>query len=231
MKIVGIISSPHYEGSTALLVREALNGAKAGGAEVTEIYLPNRRLEYCKGCFTCMKLGKCPINDDFEEIKNMVYRADGIILSSPSYGMAPNAIMKNFLDRIGMFTVYTSGLGGKYAAGISTAGAIGAKKVARGLVGIVGNGAFQRGYVTGVLGVGVGWNEFDRKIKLKEEAYKLGGRMVSDIRSKRRYPLQNITGRVLNALVIRHFFIKNINRQKPQMEAVYKNLKSRNLIK
>ncbi|MFP4562660.1 MAG: TetR family transcriptional regulator [Spirochaetia bacterium] len=71
-------------------------------------------------------------NVDFEELKQKLYGSDGIIFASPSYGIEPTARMKNFIkDRIGMFTVYTSSFGGKYFAGISTAGGIGAKQVAR----------------------------------------------------------------------------------------------------
>jgi multimeric flavodoxin WrbA len=53
LKIIGIISSPRYQGNTATLAREALKGAAASGAEVEEIYLPNYKIEYCQGCMKC----------------------------------------------------------------------------------------------------------------------------------------------------------------------------------
>jgi len=79
-----------------------------------------------------MSTGKCNIHDDVEELKQKLYQSDGIVLASPSYGIMPTAIMKNFIvDRIGMFTAYTSGFGGKYFAGVSACDGIGAKKVAK----------------------------------------------------------------------------------------------------
>jgi hypothetical protein len=59
MKVVGIISSPHAEGNGATLVREALQGAKQAGASV---------------------------QDDFQELRQLLCEADGIILSTPTYG-------------------------------------------------------------------------------------------------------------------------------------------------
>ena len=63
--------------------------------------------------------------------------ADGLILGSPSYGIRPNAIMKNFLDRIGLFNAYAAMFGDKYIVGVSTAGGIGAKQVAKQLTDLV----------------------------------------------------------------------------------------------
>lgn len=106
MKIIGIISSPRPNGNTAVLVRQALKGAAESHAEVEEIYLPAFRIDYCKGCFVCMSEGKCPNQDDFQLLRDKLLAADGIIISSPSYGLAPTACMKAFLDRIGMYNAY-----------------------------------------------------------------------------------------------------------------------------
>ncbi|WP_457557006.1 NAD(P)H-dependent oxidoreductase [Candidatus Harpocratesius sp.] len=35
-------------------------------------------------------------------LKAKLYAADGIILGTPVHGLSVNAVMKNFLDRIGM---------------------------------------------------------------------------------------------------------------------------------
>jgi multimeric flavodoxin WrbA len=129
MKIIAILSSPSNNGNTSVLAREAIKGAKAQGASVEEINLIDYNIEFCRGCMLCMRTGKCSIKDDLEILRKKVYQADGIILASPTYGRIPNARMKNFIiDRLGMFTVYTSSLGGKYFLGFSTAGGIGTKK-------------------------------------------------------------------------------------------------------
>ena len=54
MKIMGIASSPHRDGNSVTLLREALKGAQEAGAETEEIYLPDYDIRYCKGCMGCL---------------------------------------------------------------------------------------------------------------------------------------------------------------------------------
>ncbi len=98
--VIGIISSAHEGSNSAVLVREALKGAEKMGMKIEEIYLPEFDLDFCTGCLTCMKTGKCRMADGFNELRDKLYEADGIIWGSPTYGGAPNAIMKNFIDRL-----------------------------------------------------------------------------------------------------------------------------------
>lgn len=230
IKIVAVVSSPSSNGSTAFLVREALQAARQAGAEVEEIDLSRRELSYCRGCFRCMREGRCPIPDDLEVIRDKLYSCDGLILGSPTYGMAPNAMMKNLLDRLGMYTVYTSALSGKYMAGISTAGAVGSKKVAKGLAS-AGHGFFGRSYVTGCLGGKVGWGHARDDPVLVRKARRLGARMAEDIRKERRYPLQGLGGRVVQALFLRRMIARNIlDNRGGSMAAVYADLRARGLL-
>ena len=55
MKVIGVIGSPHARDYGATLVREALRGAEKAGASITEVFLPNYRIEYCRDCGACMK--------------------------------------------------------------------------------------------------------------------------------------------------------------------------------
>lgn len=153
MKVVGVISSPHEDGNSAILVREALRAAGEAGAEATEVFLPRYRIEFCRACGTCLKAGGCPIQDDFEEVKAMLRDADGIILSTPTYGAAPSARLKNLLDRLGQYAFLTSFFGGKYAAGIATAGSFAARSTAAQLAAAFQSGVFQRTRVSGTLAV------------------------------------------------------------------------------
>ena len=120
------------------------------------------------------------LNDRLEEMRQQLLAAD-------TYGLEPNAIMKNFLDRIGLFSAYTSSLGGKYFAGISTAEAMGAKTVSRKLVSLA-NGCFMRWFVSGTMGVSVGCQGINDLPQHKARAFALGARMAEDIRQNRRYP-------------------------------------------
>lgn len=236
IKIVGVISSPNFNGNTASLVREALNGAKKEGASVTEIFLANYKLEFCKGCLVCNAKGECPISDGFEEIRKLIYEADGIILGSPTYAMEYNAAMKCFFERLGTYTLYSSLLGGKYAVGISTSyNKNGAKNVAKKLTGIFKFGIFQRSYISGTLGVHTMINGVEKKVcespdDLKK-ANELGRKITKDIKCNNRYPFQNVIMRMVIALYIKPIFKKFILKNKEEKEsASYGSLQQRGLI-
>lgn len=230
MKIVGIISSSHYSGNSATLVREALKGAEEEGASVKEIYLPQFKIGFCTGCMKCLE-GKCPLTDDFEALKDLLYDADGIIWSSPTFAAAPNAIMKNFIDRLGMFERFTSLLGGKYVAGISTAASMGARQVAKNLAGIASNGVFQRAYVSGILGVRIGAGSVAANPVALKKARCLGRKIAQDIKNGKKYRLQNLFGRLINGVFLKSGFSKVILKNKEgKMKAIYHSLSLRGLI-
>lgn len=229
IKVVGVISSPRVNGNTATLVREALKGAEKMGAHITEIFLPKYNIEFCKGCLRCVALGKCQISDDHEAQMKLLYEADGIIAGSPNYGFSPNAMMKRFLERLGMLLFLSSAFGGKYIAGISSAGgAGGAKKVAKNLTNLLSNGIFQRGYVSGILGAG---STASKETKTLGKARELGEKIVNDIKKSNNYPFQNIFGRILMKFVMKPIFQKYIlNKKESDTKAVYQNLYERGLI-
>lgn len=230
MKVIGIVSSPSKEGNTATLVREALKAASEQGAETEEIFLYDKKIEFCQGCFNCMETGKCPIDDDFESIKEKLNQCDGIVIGSPTYGLDFNAIMKNFFDRIGMFSVYTSFLAGKYIVGFSTAGFFGSHKVAKKLTSLV-ESFWDRGYVTGSMGVVRGWQRVDEMPEVLTRAGDLGRKLVGDIRHKPTYPLQNIVDRTVTKVFVQNAIRQNVIENKDgKMKAVYEILSSRGVI-
>jgi multimeric flavodoxin WrbA len=234
MKVIGIYSSPARNGNTAVLVREALQGAAARGAEVEEISLAEHNLSFCQGCSQCMVVGRCPLRDSFEVLREKVYSADGVILGSPTYSGEPNAIMKNFFDRLGLYTAFTSSLAGKYVAGISTDSSTGASAVAKKLTSVVTGtfGAmFARGYVSGTLAIHRHGARVEDVPGALEKARRIGDRVADDILHHRTYPLQNLWSRVLSALFMRRSFEGTIKRfRQREMKAVYASLVSRGLI-
>jgi multimeric flavodoxin WrbA len=230
IKVVGVISSARFSGNTATLVREALKGAEESGAIVTEIFLPKKKIEFCTGCNTCLSSGKCIFNDDFEAVRDLLYDADGIIWGSPTYGLAPNAIMKNLIDRFGQYERFTSSLGGKYTVGISTCAGTGAKKVAKNLTDFASSSLFLRGYNSGTLGVSIGPKDITKETKTLEKARGLGRKITKDIERANKYPLQNLFGRLINVFS-KAIYVKLILKLKDDaMKAVYRNLTQRGLI-
>ena len=232
IKIVAIISSPKAQGNTATLVKEILQGAAAEGAEIQEIFLPHHTIEFCTGCSVCLAQGKCPITDDFDTIKQHLSEADGIIFGSPTYAGSVNAMMKRFLERLGIFERMTSEVfGGKYVIGASTCGGTGATNVAEDLAGFVKTGIFQRGYVSGTLGVAVGPGSVADNTAALRKAHELGRKMVRDIQQRKHYPLQNIVGRMMNAALIKPRFSGIIRENKDgRLKAAYTHLQHRGLL-
>ena len=99
MKVIGIVCSPRRQGNTEILVQEALESAKAAGAEVELLTLAGKTLAPCDGCETCTKTGKCHIDDDMQEVYPKLIEADGIIFGSPIYFWTITAQAKALIDR------------------------------------------------------------------------------------------------------------------------------------
>lgn len=235
IKIVGIISSANRNGNTAALVREALKGAKENGAEVSETLLAEHNLGFCTGCLACTAKGRCPRPDSFEALRKIVYEADGLVVGSPTYANSYNAILKNFAERMGMYTLFTSSFGGKYVAAVSTANGNVARKTAKQIAMMLKTSFFKRAYVCGTLGVGVlskgnQVNVSDNLLALKQ-ARALGAKVAKEIVSKRPYPMQNLLMRIITRLSIRPMITKYILKNKDGREkATYENLRLRGLI-
>lgn len=233
MRVVGIISSAHTKGNSATLLREALAGAREAGAETEEIVLSEFDLRYCLGCMRCNETGCCCQPDDFEVVRRRLRDANAIVLSSPTYGAAPCARMKNLFDRLGLFEYMTSStFGGKYVAAIATAKAFGAKATAGYLASVPLGTVFERAYVSGTLpAILRGGKRADEFPDYMRRARALGARVVADLRGKRRYPLQNLRARLINRLMMRPLMARGIASLKDSsMRGVYESLAERGLI-
>jgi len=225
MRILGVSSSPLYEGHTARLVRSALSGAEAAGGEVDEVHLPGVRINPCQGCLTCMATGTCVLSDDFGMLRQRLLEADGWILGSPTYGMTINAQMKILFERLGMFAVYTSLFEDKYVVGISTAGGMGARRTAKHLTEIVG-GFFGSGRRSGILAIHRGWEDIDATAQARAVA--LGRRLVSDVRTSRPYRFQRLGGRFIGRVAVASMVRSSIlEHRHDRMKAVYETLVAR----
>lgn len=231
MKVLGIISSSSKEKNTAKLVLKAIEGARKCGAETEIIFLNQHSLKFCTGCMTCLKMGHCILDDDLETLRQKIYDADGIILGSPTHALGPNALMKNFLDRIGLYSVYSGAISNKYVAGIATAGRMGAKTAAKQLTHL-GDSFFSRCYISGTLGSSVGWDSIDKFPSELNKAFRLGEKMATDIQNKNTYPFQKLFDRILKACVLKNIMTSNILAQKETtMKAVYQYHLSKGWIK
>ncbi len=90
------------------------------------------------------------------------------------------------------------------------------------------SGFFGRGYVSGSLGVLAGHGSVWDMSKELQKAKDLGKKLVSDIQSKKKYPLQLAGKRLLTRFVITPIIKKNILEHKDhKMKAVHSNLTER----
>lgn len=103
MKILAINGSPRGKNSnTDKLLIPFLKGAQAGNADVEEIYLSQKNISGCHGCFACWVKtpGKCILKDDMPELLDKVNNADVMIFATPLYDFSMSGQMKIFIDRL-----------------------------------------------------------------------------------------------------------------------------------
>lgn len=104
MKVMAISSSPRGGGQskTEIMLGALVKGMRAAGAEVDEVFLRNKKIQFCTGCYTCWTKtpGKCLLKDDMtDELFPMFLAADLAVLATPLYHFTMNACLKAFIER------------------------------------------------------------------------------------------------------------------------------------
>lgn len=99
-QLLAILGSPHTNGSTAAMLKAAVQGAQQAGWAVNFIHLYQKNLAFCSGCRACMKTGICVQKDDLQEIAALLKNCDVVILSAPIYWANVPAVVKNLFDRL-----------------------------------------------------------------------------------------------------------------------------------
>lgn len=103
MKILAINGSPRGKKSnTDRLLQPFLEGAREAGAETETVYLKDKTINPCIGCFTCWTKtpGVCVHkNDDMPALLEKLRQADITVYATPLYIFTVTAQMKTFMDR------------------------------------------------------------------------------------------------------------------------------------
>lgn len=102
MKILVFNGSPKKEKSDTLHITSAfLEGiGEKCDAQVEVIHVIDKHIEYCSGCFSCMKNGGvCIHKDDMSGLLHKILESDVLIFSFPLYCYGMPAPLKNLLDR------------------------------------------------------------------------------------------------------------------------------------
>ena len=103
MKIVVVNGSPRGRASnTQIMAAAFLQGAQAAGAETVNIFLAEKQIQYCRGCFSCWMVtpGQCILDDDMKSILAEAEGADVLVLASPLYFDTVSGLLKVFLERL-----------------------------------------------------------------------------------------------------------------------------------
>lgn len=103
MKITVFNGSPRAEkGNTHFMVKAFLEGAEKSGAVTNNIFLSKKKINPCKGCFTCwLKTpGVCVFKDDMKSLHSEVLSSDIIVFAFPLYVDNVSGQMKIFMDRL-----------------------------------------------------------------------------------------------------------------------------------
>ena len=102
MKILVLNGSPKRERSDTMhITRAFLDGMKeASPQEIRTVHAVDMHIEYCSGCFTCMRNGgTCIHDDDMRRILEEILDSDLLVWSFPLYCYGMPAALKALLDR------------------------------------------------------------------------------------------------------------------------------------
>ncbi len=98
-KVIIISSSPRKGGNSECLVNEFERGAVESGNSVEKVYLYDKKISFCKGCFGCLNTNKCVIQDDAIEIAQKMLTSDVVVFATPVYYYSVSGQLKTMLDR------------------------------------------------------------------------------------------------------------------------------------
>ncbi len=136
MRILIILGSPRTTGFSAELAKLAQARATALGAEVKTVTLAQRAIRDCLGCFSCLRTGACPLDDDMPGLLAEMTAADGFVVVAGVRNEDVCALYKRFYERI----TYTLGfpllLEDKHTLALSSVGFMGGKGASRRLLGL-----------------------------------------------------------------------------------------------
>ena len=103
MKILVFNGSPKRDKSDTMhITRAFLNGMKESEEQdIHEVNIIDMHINYCSGCFSCMRNGgSCIYDDDMKEILRRIPESDLLIFSFPLYAYGMPAPMKAMVDRL-----------------------------------------------------------------------------------------------------------------------------------
>jgi multimeric flavodoxin WrbA/putative sterol carrier protein len=102
IKVLAVQGSPRPKSSnTDILLQEFLKGARSQGAETETVYLKEKNIHPCIGCYTCWTKtpGICIFKDDMPGILEKIRNCDILVYATPLYNYSMTAYLKIFQER------------------------------------------------------------------------------------------------------------------------------------
>lgn len=101
MKNILIINSTFRKnGNSEALATQFAKGATEKGHTVNIINLRDIKPNFCVGCLSCLKTGKCIHKDGINELLTLIQNADVLVFATPVYYYCMSGQLKTFLDRL-----------------------------------------------------------------------------------------------------------------------------------
>ncbi|MDO4566760.1 MAG: flavodoxin family protein, partial [Oscillospiraceae bacterium] len=105
MRLIGVNGSPRKNGNTAAMLDQALNGARAQGAQTERIDLYDLKYTGCRSCFECKRLGgrsfgRCALKDGLTGALEKALGAQALIVASPIYFGDVTGQTRSFFERL-----------------------------------------------------------------------------------------------------------------------------------
>lgn len=102
MKVTTLLGSPKKKGNTATILNIVEAELESMGHEVERVYLSNKSIKGCLGCYKCQESGDtidCVQQDDANAILETMAQSDAILMASPVYFWDISAQLKRLVDR------------------------------------------------------------------------------------------------------------------------------------
>ncbi len=103
--------SPRRDGTTATLLKKALQGAASQGAKTELIHLSQLQMKGCQACFSCKRRGgksdgKCALRDDMTPLYARIEKAGAVFIGSPIYFGGVSSGTRMFIERLFPYFTY-----------------------------------------------------------------------------------------------------------------------------
>lgn len=100
MKVILVNGSPKEKGCTYTALKEVETALNKNGIETEVFWLGNKPVAGCIGCGSCLKTGKCFVDDKVNEFLEKVPTADGFVFGTPVHFAASSGMLSSFMDRV-----------------------------------------------------------------------------------------------------------------------------------